>query len=161
MNCKLCGAPLSDDAPFCSICRGKTDDKTEGDARPIESLGMTKIFVEAPLGRTVVYSPQEEREPVFGWLVVTQGSDLWKIFTIGDKEGQFYVGTSQECTLQLTGEGIASLHSSLRLKEGKLYITDLDTSTGTFINGDGISRTELKDGDEIRMGDETLRFRKF
>lgn len=161
MNCKLCGAPLSDEAIFCSVCGGKADGKTEEDTSPVASLGTTKIFVEAPLGRTVVYSPPEQREPVFGWLVVTQGSDLWKIFTIGDKEGQFYMGTSQECALQLTGEGIAALHASLRLKEGKLYLTDLDTSTGTFVNGDGIAKTELKDGDEIRMSDEILKFRKF
>lgn len=161
MNCRLCGAPLAEEAFFCNICGGKRDDRTEEDHTPVESLGTTKIFVEAPLGRTVIYSAPEEREPVFGWLVVTQGTDLWKIFTIGDKEGQFYVGNSPECALQLSGEGLAALHASLRIKEGSFYITDLDTTTGTFINGDSISKTELKDGDEVRVGDATLKFRKF
>ena len=161
MDCRLCGAALSDGALFCSICGGKTDDKAGDDTNAAESLGTTKIYVEAPLGRTVIYSPREEREPVFGWLVVTEGNDLWKVFTIGDKEGQFYMGVSQECSLQLTGEGMAALHASLRLKDGKLYLTDLDTSTGTSVNGEVISKTELKDGDEVRMGDTTLKFRKF
>jgi len=161
MDCRLCGAPLSDGALFCSICGGRTDEKAGDDTGRAESLGTTKIFVEAPLGRTVVYSPQEQREPVFGWLVVTEGNDLWKVFTIGDKEGQFYMGLSQECALQLTGEGLAALHASLRLKEGKLYLTDLDTSTGTLVNGEVISKAELKDGDEVKMGDAALKFRKF
>ena len=156
MNCKLCGTPISDEAVFCSSCGGKAED-----TRPVESLGTTKIYVEPPLGKTVVFSPQEERSPVFGWLVVTQGSDMWKVFTIADKEGQFYAGTSGECTLKLADEHLAALHASIRLKEGKLYVTDLDTSAGTFVNGETISRTELKDGDEVRMGDETLKFRKF
>jgi pSer/pThr/pTyr-binding forkhead associated (FHA) protein len=51
-------------------------------------------------------------------------------------------------------------HISIRLKDGKLYLTDLDTSTGTLVNGKEITRVELQDGDEIKVGSTTLKFRK-
>jgi len=134
-----------------------TGDKT----KPIESLGATRIYTEKELGKTVIFTPQEERKPVFGWLVITDGKDAWKVFKLSNEEGQFLLGKGDECTIKLEDEQVESRHASIRLKEGKLYLTDLDTPSGTLVNEKEIAKVELQDGDDIKVGGTRLRFRKF
>ena len=56
---------------------------------------------------------------------------------------------------------ISGKHASLRYKDQKFTITDLDSTNGTYLNDrtDPIAREELKDGDTIRIGDVTLKFK--
>ena len=52
------------------------------------------------------------------------------------------------------------MHASFRLKEGRLSITDLDTLGGTLVNDTPITKTDLQDGDLIKVGGNVLKFRK-
>jgi pSer/pThr/pTyr-binding forkhead associated (FHA) protein len=49
----------------------------------------------------------------------------------------------------------------LRAKEGKFFLTDLDSTNGTYLNQErnSISREEIKDNDLIRLGEVTLKFK--
>jgi len=62
----------------------------------------------------------------------------------------------------LRDNAISGKHASLRYKDQKYTITDLDSTNGTFLNdrADPIAREELKDNDVIRMGDVTLKFKR-
>jgi pSer/pThr/pTyr-binding forkhead associated (FHA) protein len=56
---------------------------------------------------------------------------------------------------------ISGKHASLRAQDGKFFLTDLDSTNGTFLNRDDkrIAREEIKDNDLIRLGEVTLKFK--
>jgi len=71
-------------------------------------------------------------------------------------EGKNIVGSSSPCNIQIPDEEIQDQHLSIRFSSGKWMITDLDSDEGTFLNGKRIHRTELKDGDKIKIGKAAL-----
>lgn len=174
MNCRTCGAEIPKGSACCVCCGAAVtpvagDTKlhgapgataVSGDIRVTGAMGVTRIYQEKDLGKTVVYKPREKRKPIFGWLVVTEGPDAWEEFRLDDEEGQHFLGTGDDCSLRLLDEKVERMHASVRIKGGKLTITDLDTASGTFVNDEAVTREELQDGDTVRVGDSVLRFRK-
>ena len=68
------------------------------------------------------------------------------------------IGRAEECDLTLNTTHLSRRHASIEVDGEELYISDLDSSNGTFVNGQKISqRTQLSAGDEIRF--DTLKFR--
>jgi hypothetical protein len=174
MKCGTCGVEIPEGRRSCAGC-GATVDSGPGDtklhakagatilsadAKVMESMGVTRIYQEKDLGKTLVYKPAEKRKPIFGWLVVIDGPDAWEEFRLSDQEGQLFLGKGDDCQLKLEDEKVEKLHASVRIKDDKLTITDLDTFSGTFVNGEAVTRTELKDGDTVTVGQSILRFRK-
>lgn len=61
--------------------------------------------------------------------------------------------------LSIADKDISPKHCELSAEAGKLYITDLSSSSGTFVNGTAIKhRIQLHDGDVLRLGQTELRF---
>ena len=55
--------------------------------------------------------------------------------------------------MQLDEPGVASRHAEIRLIDGNsLLLKDLDSKTGTLLNGQPVTETLLGSGDEIRIG---------
>ncbi|WP_129626271.1 FhaA domain-containing protein [Candidatus Oscillochloris fontis] len=50
-------------------------------------------------------------------------------------------------------------HAQLRYKARRFWITDLNTTNGTFVNGARITETALRDGDVVSLGGLELTFR--
>jgi pSer/pThr/pTyr-binding forkhead associated (FHA) protein len=71
------------------------------------------------------------------------------------------VGSGEGAEIVLKDQAISSRHASITYREGKFVITDLDSTNGTFVNGDAepVARVELKDNDLIRVGETTLKFK--
>jgi len=176
MTCRSCGAEIPEGSKFCGSC-GASVDTVSGDTRacgagapgatvisggsnPPDNLGATRIFEAKDLGKTVIFKPSEPKKAIYGWLVVIDGPDAWEEFRLCDEESQLFMGKGDDCQLMLRDEKLDRKHASIRLKDGKLSITDLDTASGTFVNDNPVTRSDLKDGDIVRAGDNTLRFRK-
>lgn len=56
--------------------------------------------------------------------------------------------------------GVSRRHAAVRLQEKQLHVSDLGSSNGTFLNGTRLSAHrpyQLRDGDEIRLGQMVLR----
>jgi pSer/pThr/pTyr-binding forkhead associated (FHA) protein len=112
----------------------------------------------APARKTVLLSEQH-KSPVVGWLVAMNGAQKGQDFRIRD--GQNILGSAADSDVQLNDPTVSGKHASLRYKEGKFYLVDLDSSNGTYLN-DGatsIAREELKDSDTIRIGELVLKFK--
>jgi pSer/pThr/pTyr-binding forkhead associated (FHA) protein len=56
--------------------------------------------------------------------------------------------------------GVSRRHAAVRLQDKQLHLSDLGSSNGTFINGARLIAHrpyQLRDGDEIRLGQMVLR----
>lgn len=62
------------------------------------------------------------------------------------------VGTEDSCTIQIQIPGLSKRHFRIEIQNGKLFIKDLRSETGTYINSAQISESQLADGDLITAG---------
>jgi len=101
----------------------------------------------------------KRKPPVVGWFVVLSGQQQGEDFRV--REGPNIIGSASDADIVLRDEAISGKHASLRYKDQKFTITDLDSTNGTYLNdrGDPIAREELKDNDTIRMGNVVLKFK--
>jgi pSer/pThr/pTyr-binding forkhead associated (FHA) protein len=73
---------------------------------------------------------------------------------------KFVIGRAQGCQLRPGSDDVAPQHCVLFAHEGKLMVRDLNSATGTFVNGEKISgEAELKAGAELRVGPLTFEVR--
>jgi pSer/pThr/pTyr-binding forkhead associated (FHA) protein len=61
------------------------------------------------------------------------------------------IGRSSECDISLAASHLSRRHAKMFVKDGQLYIKDLDSSNGTFLNGKRITEAKVKRGDELRF----------
>ncbi|WP_111641947.1 FHA domain-containing protein [Marinimicrobium alkaliphilum] len=66
------------------------------------------------------------------------------------------VGRARECDITLGAAHLSRRHAELRLIKGLLYVKDLDSSNGTFVNGKRVTEARVRRGDELRF--DTLSF---
>jgi hypothetical protein len=140
-------------------------------AFPREEMGSTKVHSDAGMAATKVaatlgmdatkiFGQPAKPKAFLGWLVVMEGNQQWQQFVIPLEEKRNTIGTGETADFRLYEEGCELIHASMRVREGKLFVTDLDTTAGTLVHDQPISRTELQDGDEIRIGSAVLRYRR-
>jgi len=76
-------------------------------------------------------------------------------------EDNMAIGRDHEVVQIVFGDSsVARLHARIRRRNGRYWLYDEGSASGTFLNHDrlGLSPHQLKDGDEIRLGHVLLRF---
>jgi pSer/pThr/pTyr-binding forkhead associated (FHA) protein len=69
------------------------------------------------------------------------------------------IGRAVENDIVITSKRVSREHSHLRKDGWKVYLEDLNSTNGTFLNGERILKTmELRDGDQIMVGDVVFTF---
>jgi hypothetical protein len=69
------------------------------------------------------------------------------------------IGRGADCDLQLEDQLISRRHAVLHLGDETVEIEDLGSSNGTLLNGKQISRSPVKNGDRIEIGNTILQLR--
>jgi eukaryotic-like serine/threonine-protein kinase len=62
------------------------------------------------------------------------------------------------CEIVLDDSIVSRQHARIELERDRFYISDLNSVNGTFVNGVQVARQELRDRDEIRVGNTNLIF---
>jgi pSer/pThr/pTyr-binding forkhead associated (FHA) protein len=68
------------------------------------------------------------------------------------------IGRGSACQIQLKDPKVSRQHARIRFDRGVITIEDLKSSQGTLVNGQQMLKAELKEGDELTLGDTRLRF---
>lgn len=69
------------------------------------------------------------------------------------------IGRLPECDIQLNSNMVSRKHAQLVQADGKIFLEDMGSGNGTFLNGQKIEgRTALKTGDRIKFGPILFRF---
>jgi serine/threonine protein kinase len=100
------------------------------------------------------------KKPVPAALEVIAGDHKGKIFTLGG-ERPVILGRGLESDFTLYDSALEYRHCKIEPAGNGFRIADLETLNGTFLNGKRITEAHLKDGDLIRFGKITIRFREY
>ena len=80
----------------------------------------------------------------------TSGSVINQSFPFGES---IVLGSSSDCDVQIDEPRVSPRHAEICLIDGNaLLLKDLDSGTGTLLNGEPVIETLLGSGDEIRIG---------
>jgi two-component system, NtrC family, sensor kinase len=91
-------------------------------------------------------------------LVVLTGPDSGRRFPLPDREPQL-IGRSTEA-IPVADESVSRRHAELTPDDGRWWIRDLESTNGTFVNGEPIlDRVPVQPGDRIRCGDTEFQLR--
>ena len=72
------------------------------------------------------------------------------------QKGETLLGRGSGCHIQIKDPKVSRSHASIQVQVKGLTITDLDSASGTLVNGKQVSSSVLKDGDVIQLGDSTF-----
>jgi HD-GYP domain-containing protein (c-di-GMP phosphodiesterase class II) len=89
------------------------------------------------------------------FLVLLNGPEEGERRSIGDG---ISIGRSSQCDLTLTHQLVSRNHAEIAPNGSMYMVRDLGSVNGTYLNGRLVSSAELQDGDQITVGDFTLRF---
>src|SRR5690349_6121729 len=68
------------------------------------------------------------------------------------------IGRRDGSDIKLLEDTVSTTHAIIFEMDGKRYIRDLVSRTGTFVNGKKIHQQELSPGDEVKCGDTRMRY---
>jgi pSer/pThr/pTyr-binding forkhead associated (FHA) protein len=75
-------------------------------------------------------------------------------------QSEIMIGRSRNCDLILENPTISRKHAVIRQVDGKFNISDLESTGGTYVNGETITNRALAEGDVITLGTYHLVFGK-
>ncbi len=72
-------------------------------------------------------------------------------------EGELNLGRSRGCGIVLADPCISRVHALVTIRAGRVFVQDLRSSNGTFVNGERIlEERELVEGDRLAIGNFDL-----
>lgn len=108
--------------------------------------------------RFAVIDPKVEARPPplesTGWALKANHAALGnRVYPINTET---VIGRSRECDISLAAAHLSRRHVKLFVQEGLLYLRDLGSANGTYLNGERVTEARVRRGDELRF--DTLSF---
>lgn len=128
--------------------------------RLVQKNAELKVDDQLIIGKTSleVIDPKTEARPrqveSTGWALkanhVALGNRVYPI------QVETVIGRSRECDISLAAAHLSRRHVKLFVQEGLLYLRDLGSANGTYLNGERVTEARVRRGDELRF--DTLSF---
>ena len=94
---------------------------------------------------------------VVGVLVAVDGELEGQIFAVCDGENR--LGRASDCEIEMSSKKISREHAKVIHQDGVFAIMPLSDQNPTILNDEPTDGSELNDGDFVKVGRTTLRFR--
>ncbi len=76
-----------------------------------------------------------------------------------NKDGEYLIGRAPKCPIRVIDPSVSRQHARLFVEGTTVWIEDLGSVNGTFVNGKRIEeKVQLKDGDVVQVGQRSVRF---
>lgn len=96
--------------------------------------------------------------PYSGKLVVQRGGGLATGQAFGIGPG-LVIGRALACEVTIDDSYASGRHARLYDRDGHVYLEDLNSTNGTYVNGARVSAQQLlRPGDSVRIGDTEMTF---
>src|SRR5687768_7998608 len=69
------------------------------------------------------------------------------------------IGRRPTCDIPLTENSVSTSHAVIFELNGKRYVRDLGSRTGTFVNGEAVHQQVIELGDTLKVGDTEIRYK--
>jgi pSer/pThr/pTyr-binding forkhead associated (FHA) protein len=106
---------------------------------------------------TLVPPPEAKPPAPRARFTVMSGEEKGKAYPL-DPAKPFTIGTKDENSLPLKGEGISRYHAEVVYEAGAWLLKDLGSRNGTQVGARRVDHHELARGDEVQIGSAHLRF---
>ncbi len=103
-----------------------------------------------PGGRRTEIMDRPPAIEAVAWLVGVKDGNKGKTHQITGERTT--VGADPGCEIAIGQEHVSDRHASIRFRDDAFVVTDLDSTNGTFLNGENIHQEALSDGDRVRFG---------
>ncbi|MCX7958462.1 MAG: DUF4388 domain-containing protein [Deltaproteobacteria bacterium] len=77
-----------------------------------------------------------------------------------DDNREYIIGRKSDIDIVIVEDMVSRMHAKIMLNNGQIYIQDLGSTNGTFVNGERIKRVRLKEGDRILVGTSLFRLER-
>jgi diguanylate cyclase (GGDEF)-like protein len=70
------------------------------------------------------------------------------------------IGRDRENDIVLDSDSVSRRHARVEHREGRIFLTDLDSTNGTYVNDDNepVRDTQLRRGDQVKIGDTIFKY---
>lgn len=107
----------------------------------------------APLPDAVKRDLDKPAQPMWQLKAMT-GTISGKMFPV---DGTKVIGRDPGCDIIVAGAHVSRRHAELSIRSGKLWVKDLGSSNGSFVNGKRQDEIALKNGDEVKFDAMTFK----
>ncbi|MCX2779805.1 FHA domain-containing protein [Microbulbifer thermotolerans] len=137
------GQTLLNGTPVQGSCPLKRDDELQIGGRTLRVVDpkVTRLKKVAPAS-SVAWALRANHPAIAG-----------KVFPIRESS---VVGRSDDCDITFSLSHLSRRHARLDVREGLLFVTDLGSANGTYLNNKRITESRVRRGDELRF--DTLSF---
>ena len=126
------------------------DDKTGNDLEEIEDMHEITVRISMP-------RPAAVQKKVIPTLRVVAGPDMLSYITIPE-DTSIIIGRDEAADLQLIDATVSKQHAKIHHQNGgAMLLVDLNSTNGTAVNGQPVTRTILRPGDHLEIGGVSLR----
>lgn len=105
---------------------------------------------------TVIDGPEGQNRIGGPRLIVVSGALLGTQLEI--EELPVLIGRASGCTLTLAHPSVSRNHCRIHLEGGQVFLQDLGSTNRTRVNGRPVEQISLRDGDQITVGQDDLKF---
>lgn len=71
--------------------------------------------------------------------------------------GEIVIGRSSELDMVLVEDMVSRRHAKITVASGQIFLQDLGSTNGSFVNGEKIKRAKLDEGDRILIGTSIIK----
>ncbi|MBA2631049.1 MAG: FHA domain-containing protein [Thermoleophilaceae bacterium] len=150
MHCPECGFVNAEGANYCQKCGAFLPDQAEreGDTTEVFQVGESGDLKPVDLGEVIGEGAT---------LVIRSGGGRsGEAFALGAP--RMTIGRSPEAEIFLDDVTVSRNHALLVRRRDGLYIDDLGSLNGTYVNRRRIESHRLQDGDELQVGKYKLTY---
>ncbi len=128
-----------------------------GVGRTILSVGGKTDRIVRPTGKLFSSARPEPNSSIAMKIRLAGVEDKCFGFEVAFREAPIRIGRDPDADVHLRDASVSRHHCDIVRVDGVLWVPDLDSTHGTFVNGFHIAQSHLLPGDELTVG--TLRLR--
>jgi pSer/pThr/pTyr-binding forkhead associated (FHA) protein len=152
MHCPECGFVNAEGSNYCQKCGAFLADvgqQEEGDNTTVAwQIGET--------GDLKAVDPEQIAQDGATLVIRSGGGRSGETFVVGGEQAR--IGRSPEAEVFLDDVTVSRNHALLVRRRDGIYIDDLGSLNGTYVNRKRIESHKLQDGDELQVGKYKLTF---
>lgn len=100
---------------------------------------------------------QTQKRKLVGWLATFSNDEYGQDFKL--YVGKNKIGSAPGCDILIDDQSISGDHSTILFRDNVFLIKDNFSTNGTKINGVSTDEGKLQDGDELKLGNTTFKFK--